>query len=89
MTEIFIAKIKKSKCSFDTSVPALKELKAANVPETIIRAMMDAGQPKAQNRRAMGIPVQQQPTRQPQPQQPEFVPIEDIANGKYKIGKKQ
>jgi hypothetical protein len=41
-TEIIIAKIKSSKCAFDTSTQALQELKAARVPESIIFAMVES-----------------------------------------------
>ncbi|MFZ0980578.1 MAG: hypothetical protein WAN23_14355 [Candidatus Acidiferrales bacterium] len=40
--EIVIAKIKASSCEFDTAPAALKELKAANIPEAVILAMVEA-----------------------------------------------
>jgi TonB family protein len=40
--EVVIAKIKSSACSLDTSPAVLKELKAANVPEEVILAMVQA-----------------------------------------------
>lgn len=40
--EIVIAKIGSSKCDFDTSPAALKELKIANVPDAVILAMVQA-----------------------------------------------
>ncbi len=40
--EIVIAKIETSKCDFDTSPATLRELKAANVPEAVILAMVQA-----------------------------------------------
>lgn len=40
--EIIVAKIKASKTNFDTSLSALKELKAADVPESVILAMVQA-----------------------------------------------
>lgn len=40
--EIVIAKIKSSACDFDTSPDELKELKAANVPDSVILAMVQA-----------------------------------------------
>lgn len=40
--DVVIAKTKSSKCNFDTSPNALKALKAANVPDTIILAMVQA-----------------------------------------------
>lgn len=40
--EIIIAKIKSSKCAFDTSSKTLQELKAAGIPETIIVEMVEA-----------------------------------------------
>jgi len=39
-TDIITMKIKTSKTNFDTSVPALQELKAAGVPEAVILAMV-------------------------------------------------
>jgi hypothetical protein len=41
-TEIIIAKIKASSCSFETSPTALKELKQAGVPDSVILAMVQA-----------------------------------------------
>ena len=40
--EVVIAKMKLSKCNFDTSPDALKALKAANVPDAVILAMVQA-----------------------------------------------
>src|SRR6266851_3356104 len=40
--EIVIAKIKTASCSFDTSPTALKELKVAGVPDSVILAMVQA-----------------------------------------------
>lgn len=40
--EVVIAKIKSAKCNFDTSPNALKTLKAANVPDGVILAMVQA-----------------------------------------------
>jgi len=40
--EVVIAKIKSSSCRFDTSPDALKELKAAKVPDPVILAMVQA-----------------------------------------------
>jgi len=40
--ETILRKIRTSKCNFDTSIDALKQLKAANVPEHVIQAMMSA-----------------------------------------------
>jgi TonB family protein len=40
--EVVIAKIKSSDCNLDTSPTALKELKAANVPEEVVLAMVRA-----------------------------------------------
>ncbi|HTX14761.1 MAG TPA: hypothetical protein VMD77_05650 [Candidatus Baltobacteraceae bacterium] len=40
--EIVIAKIKASSCEFDTAPAALKELKAANIPDAVILAMVQA-----------------------------------------------
>lgn len=40
-TDIIVAKIKSSPTSFDTSPPALAELKAANVPDAVILAMVN------------------------------------------------
>ncbi len=45
--EIVMAKIKSSPVAFDTSAPALKALKDAGVPDTVIVAMLDASAPKA------------------------------------------
>jgi len=42
--EIVIAKIGSSKCDFDTAPATLKELKIANVPDTVILAMVKAAQ---------------------------------------------
>jgi hypothetical protein len=41
--EIVTAKIKSSACSFDTSPQALKDLKAGNVPDSVILAMVQTG----------------------------------------------
>ena len=43
--ETVVAKIKSSATAFDTSVDALKELKAEDVPEIVIRAMVEASAP--------------------------------------------
>lgn len=44
--DIVIAKIKKSTCEFDTSPATLKALKAANTPDAVILAMIEAsGEP--------------------------------------------
>jgi hypothetical protein len=40
--EIVVAKIKASACNFETTPAALQELKAANVPDTVIMAMVQA-----------------------------------------------
>src|SRR5690348_11501767 len=40
--EIVTAKIKSSSCNFDTSPDTLKKLKAANVPDAVILAMVQA-----------------------------------------------
>jgi hypothetical protein len=42
--EIVIAKIRTTACEFDTSPAALKALKAANIPDTVILAMVKASQ---------------------------------------------
>ncbi len=47
--DIVIAKIKSSKCEFDTSPSALKELKAAGVPDGVILAMIQAPTPTKQD----------------------------------------
>ena len=41
-SEIVLAKIKLSACSFDTSLAALKALKDANVPDSVILAVVQA-----------------------------------------------
>ena len=53
--EVVIAKINASACEFDTSPTALKALKTANIPETVILAMVRApsGLP-AQGRTSIG-----------------------------------
>jgi hypothetical protein len=43
--EIVVAKIKSSECAFDTSPSALKQLKAAGMPDSVILAMVTAGSP--------------------------------------------
>jgi hypothetical protein len=45
--ELIIAKIRSSGGSFDTSVEALTELKAAGVPEAVMVMMMEAAEPTA------------------------------------------
>ena len=40
--EIIVAKIKNSSCSFDTSPAALKELKVAGVPDSVVLVMVQA-----------------------------------------------
>jgi len=42
-SEVVAAKIKTSTCNFDTSPAALKELKGAGVPDSLILAMVQAG----------------------------------------------
>jgi hypothetical protein len=42
-TEIVVAKIKSTECAFDTSPSALKELKALGIPDSVILAMVTAG----------------------------------------------
>jgi hypothetical protein len=44
-SEVVIAKIKSSPSNFDTSPTALQELKAANVPDAVILAMVQASTP--------------------------------------------
>jgi hypothetical protein len=44
-SDVIVAKIKNSSSNFDTSLAALQELKAANVPEPIILAMVQAPVP--------------------------------------------
>lgn len=46
-SEVVIAKIKVSNCSFDTSPGALQELKKANASDALIMAMMTASSPTA------------------------------------------
>lgn len=41
-SDVIVAKIKNSSSNFDTSLAALQELKAANVPDPIILAMVEA-----------------------------------------------
>jgi hypothetical protein len=41
-SEVILAKIKSSNTNFDTSPAALKELKSANVPDTVILAIVQA-----------------------------------------------
>ena len=43
--EIVVAKIKNAKCSFEISVAALKDLKAASVPDSVLLAMVQAPSP--------------------------------------------
>jgi hypothetical protein len=45
--EVVVAKIASSETAFDTSAASLKELKGANVPETVILAMVKASAPKS------------------------------------------
>jgi hypothetical protein len=40
--EIIVAKIKTSSCSFDTSPAALKQLKDASVPDSVVLTMVQA-----------------------------------------------
>jgi hypothetical protein len=40
--DIVAAKVKSSKCNFDTSVAALNDLRAAKVPDSVILAMVEA-----------------------------------------------
>lgn len=56
---VIVAKIKSSICEFDTAPKALKDLKAAGVPDSIILAMVEtpSGQPKPD-----GAPVPAGPT---------------------------
>ncbi len=44
--EIVVAKIRNTKCSFETSVVALKDLKAAAVPDPVLLAMVQAPSPQ-------------------------------------------
>ena len=46
-SEVITAKINSSPCNFDTSPSALKDLKGAGVPDTVILAMVQAPAPKA------------------------------------------
>jgi hypothetical protein len=44
--EIVVARIKNARCSFDTSVAALKDLKSAAVPDPVLLAMVQAPTPQ-------------------------------------------
>jgi len=46
--DIIVAKIKTATCSFDTSAAALKEVKDAGVPDSVVLAMVQA--PKSAQR---------------------------------------
>ena len=46
-TEIVMAKIKGSRCAFDTSVETIKQLRQAQVPDAVIVVMLRRGQEKA------------------------------------------
>lgn len=46
--EIVAAKVKNSKCQCDTSLPALGELRAAAVPDSVILAMIESAAPAPQ-----------------------------------------
>jgi hypothetical protein len=41
--EVVVAKIKAGPCAFDISIDAMKQLKVANVPDSVILAMVKAG----------------------------------------------
>jgi hypothetical protein len=57
--DVIIAKIKSAESSFDTSTPALAELKAANVPSSVVVAMVELSNkhasPLAKKRRSVGF----------------------------------
>jgi hypothetical protein len=55
--EVVVAKIRASTCAFDTSPAALKNLKAAQVPDSIVLAMVEASGPKG-NVSTADIPAQ-------------------------------
>jgi hypothetical protein len=55
--ETILQKIKTSKCNFDTSINALKQLKAANVPERVIQAMMSGVPANSVGESAPATPV--------------------------------
>jgi hypothetical protein len=55
--ETILQKIKTSKCNFDTSISALKQLKVANVSERVIQAMMSGVPANTANELAPAAPV--------------------------------
>lgn len=54
-SEIIMAKIKSSTCRFDTSLPALQELKASGVPGSIILAMVQPSPPAQPSQQAASV----------------------------------
>src|ERR1700722_1093993 len=63
--EIIKAKVRSSPSDFDISVSALKELKAENVPQDVILAMVQASAATDQNTTPAAIPVTPTPTPEP------------------------
>jgi hypothetical protein len=58
--DIVVAKIKKSPCEFDTSPAALKALRAANAPDAVVLAMVEASSassPASASPSEIGIPA--------------------------------
>jgi hypothetical protein len=54
---IIVEKIKSSKCDFDTSIAGLKQLKAANVPDAVIAAMLSAKSPSSATSNESSLPA--------------------------------
>lgn len=56
-TQVLIAKIKSSQCSFDTSPPQLSQLKSAGLPDGVILAMVEAPATKATVQASQSAPL--------------------------------
>lgn len=65
-TDIVVAKIKTSACDFNTSTPALQELKGNGVPDSVILAMVQA--PKGMSRPAPSQPSDPSADQQTHPE---------------------
>ena len=58
---LIIEKIKASKCKFDLTLNGLKELKTANIPDSVISAMLAADKPATSSQERPEIPTAKSP----------------------------
>ena len=59
-SDIVLAKIRSSACSFDTSLAAMKSLKNASVPDSVVLAMVQASPARDQRPQKASYPAMQE-----------------------------